>query len=448
MVLYFVRDDVPAVLAIPVLSLFLLSLLLIRMTLSSSQAIKNIQVMKNIPVMMRRMIFQTILVFAVLCINKVIVSKATIGLLDDIETNKHSHTYLDLVGTVEQVNMAEETHPRKSPEDLHERLLSNNSDATNCLWFLRVLGFERAHIVGMKMKSGAWIQVNPNPPRGGKEWESSEPLWSSISWLLRISVVLIRCFVWQPMESFDAGNDFKEPTCAELIGGKDSGEGSEPTRSKLTEEAEHKKSGDAGKGKEVASAKLSDSSLIDSFRRPPRGGVEEEQLLGLIDNVDSVILSNFNDRWVWSLESSGEFSVKTARSHIDDFFFPSVGDPTRWIKIVSIMINIFAWKVRLDRLPTRIMYYEGGISSVYLWEEDDNEGFVACFLIKKDGSKYAHGKRGYLHEGGWEAIHVIQVGPDEEGMAHYCLTSTIMLSLTTDSDTSGTFNLSGSIRRQ
>ncbi|GKC18764.1 probable F-actin-capping protein subunit beta [Tanacetum coccineum] len=64
------------------------------------------------------------------------------------------------------------------------------------------------------------------------------------------------------------------------------------------------------------------------------------------------------------------------------------------------------------------------------------------------GSKYAHGKRGYLHEGGWEAIHVIQVGPDEEGMAHYCLTSTIMLSLTTDNDTSGTFNLSGSIRRQ
>lgn len=27
-------------------------------------------------------------------------------------------------------------------------------------------------------------------------------------------------------------------------------------------------------------------------------------------------------------------------------------------------------------------YYEGGISSVYMWE-DDNEGFVACFLIKK-----------------------------------------------------------------
>nr|GEX22680.1 RNA-directed DNA polymerase, eukaryota, reverse transcriptase zinc-binding domain protein [Tanacetum cinerariifolium] len=95
--------------------------------------------------------------------------------------------------------------------------------------------------------------------------------------------------------------------------------------------------------------------------RPPRGGVEEEKLLGLIDNVDSVILSNSNDRCVWSLESSGEFSVKMARSHIDDFFFLSVGDPTRWIKIVPIKINIFAWKVRLDRLQTRIYLSLRGI---------------------------------------------------------------------------------------
>ncbi|KAG8660719.1 hypothetical protein MANES_02G186100v8 [Manihot esculenta] len=77
----------------------------------------------------------------------------------------------------------------------------------------------------------------------------------------------------------------------------------------------------------------------------------------------------------------------------------------------------------------RDQYYEGGISSVYLWEDDDNEGFVACFLIKKDGSKTGHGRR-------------------EEGTAHYCLTSTIMLSLTTNDESSGTFSLSGSIRRQ
>ncbi|WCJ44026.1 F-actin-capping protein subunit beta [Euphorbia peplus] len=96
----------------------------------------------------------------------------------------------------------------------------------------------------------------------------------------------------------------------------------------------------------------------------------------------------------------------------------------------------------------RDQYYEGGISSVYMWEGDDNEGFVACFLIKKDGSKTGQGRRGSLQEGAWDAIHVIEVGPEEEGIAHYCLTSTIMLSLTTNNESSGTFNLSGSIRRQ
>lgn len=95
----------------------------------------------------------------------------------------------------------------------------------------------------------------------------------------------------------------------------------------------------------------------------------------------------------------------------------------------------------------RDQYYEGGISSVYIWE-DDNESFVACFLIKKDGSKTGQGRRGYLQEGQWDAIHVIQVGPEEEGTANYCLTSTVMLSMTTDNQALGTFSLSGSIRRQ
>lgn len=95
----------------------------------------------------------------------------------------------------------------------------------------------------------------------------------------------------------------------------------------------------------------------------------------------------------------------------------------------------------------REQYYEGGISSVYVWE-DGTEGFVACFLIKKDGSKSGHGRRGYLQEGAWDAIHVIEVSPEDEGMVRYCLTSTIMLSLTTNNENSGTFNLSGSIRRQ
>lgn len=40
------------------------------------------------------------------------------------------------------------------------------------------------------------------------------------------------------------------------------------------------------------------------------------------------------------------------------------------------------------------------------------------------------------------------MGPEEEGTTNYRLTSTVMLSLTTDNEPSGTFSLSGSLRRQ
>ncbi|GJZ82902.1 RNA-directed DNA polymerase, eukaryota [Tanacetum coccineum] len=106
--------------------------------------------------------------------------------------------------------------------------------------------------------------------------------------------------------------------------------------------------------KKVVADKLNDPTIIQSFRRPPRGGLEEEQYGNLLDIVQSVILSDSKDRWVWSLDSTGEFSVKSARLYIDDYLLPSVGAPTRWVKEVPIKINILAWKVSLDKLPNRL----------------------------------------------------------------------------------------------
>ncbi|GKB44769.1 RNA-directed DNA polymerase, eukaryota [Tanacetum coccineum] len=100
-------------------------------------------------------------------------------------------------------------------------------------------------------------------------------------------------------------------------------------------------------------AKLIDSSLTSSFIRNPRGGSKEEQYLLLMESVAPVILSNSSDRWVWSLDSAGYFSVKSIRTLIDDSFLPSVGNETRWINVVPIKINIFAWKVCLDKLLAR-----------------------------------------------------------------------------------------------
>ncbi|GJX01697.1 RNA-directed DNA polymerase, eukaryota, reverse transcriptase zinc-binding domain protein [Tanacetum coccineum] len=100
--------------------------------------------------------------------------------------------------------------------------------------------------------------------------------------------------------------------------------------------------------------KLNDSSLLSSFRRVPRGGVEQSQTDALLAKVSDVDLVNMSDRWCWSLNGSGDFFVASVRKLIDDNTLPAISNKTRLVKAVPIKVNIHAWKVRLDCLPTRL----------------------------------------------------------------------------------------------
>nr|GEZ97050.1 RNA-directed DNA polymerase, eukaryota [Tanacetum cinerariifolium] len=91
-----------------------------------------------------------------------------------------------------------------------------------------------------------------------------------------------------------------------------------------------------------------------SFRRVLRGGAESHQLNLFTNLLDTVILSNMEDIWFFDLNGDGRFCVKDVRCLLDDVFLPKVEVPTRWIKSIPIKINIFAWKLCLDRLPTRV----------------------------------------------------------------------------------------------
>ncbi|GKC08592.1 RNA-directed DNA polymerase, eukaryota, partial [Tanacetum coccineum] len=92
---------------------------------------------------------------------------------------------------------------------------------------------------------------------------------------------------------------------------------------------------------------------VDLLTRLPRGGIESEQYRNLSDAVSDIILPQMHDRWSWSLNASREFSVCSVRNVIDDVYLPKSEVPTRWVKEVPIKINILAWKISLDKLPTR-----------------------------------------------------------------------------------------------
>nr|GEX81064.1 RNA-directed DNA polymerase, eukaryota, reverse transcriptase zinc-binding domain protein [Tanacetum cinerariifolium] len=86
-------------------------------------------------------------------------------------------------------------------------------------------------------------------------------------------------------------------------------------------------------------AKLAHSSVAYSFRRAPRSGEEQSQLVDLLTTIEGVSFVSMNDRWVWSLEGSGNFSVASVRKLIDDRRLPDVSSKTRWIKAVPIKIS-------------------------------------------------------------------------------------------------------------
>jgi len=90
----------------------------------------------------------------------------------------------------------------------------------------------------------------------------------------------------------------------------------------------------------------------------------------------------------------------------------------------------------------RELYFEGGVSSVYCWDLDN--GFASVVLIKRVQDQ---SKKGQPMKGSWDSIHVLDVN-EKKTQATYKLTSTVMLSIETQTDQTGLVSLSGSLTRQ
>ncbi|GKC67690.1 RNA-directed DNA polymerase, eukaryota, reverse transcriptase zinc-binding domain protein, partial [Tanacetum coccineum] len=80
--------------------------------------------------------------------------------------------------------------------------------------------------------------------------------------------------------------------------------------------------------------------------------IRYNRLYRLDQDKDCLIIDPSEDTCVWNLGPNGTFTVKDARNIIDQKTLPSLPS-TSWDKIIPRKVNIFMWRLSLDRLPHR-----------------------------------------------------------------------------------------------
>ncbi|KAI0779094.1 F-actin capping protein beta subunit [Irpex lacteus] len=171
-------------------------------------------------------------------------------------------------------------------------------------------------------------------------------------------------------------------------------------------------------------------SMLDLMRRLPPTNVEDnvntlielcpdyaDDLLGSVDQPLKVLLDRATGKEYLACDYNRD--GESYRSPWSNEYDPPLEDgtlPSLKLRKLEVTAN--------EAFDTyREMYFEGGVSSVFLWDLD--EGFAGVVLLKKSlGSPDAKTEP----SGTWDSIHVFEAS--ERGrQAHYKLTSTIMLSM-------------------
>ncbi|GKE02138.1 RNA-directed DNA polymerase, eukaryota [Tanacetum coccineum] len=83
-----------------------------------------------------------------------------------------------------------------------------------------------------------------------------------------------------------------------------------------------------------------------------QGGAEAMQIEELTNLISSFEFVVEQDNWVWNLDGEGVFSVSPARRFIDEGLCVMEGSPTRWLKLIPIKVNVLAWRLASNKLPT------------------------------------------------------------------------------------------------
>ncbi|GJW56280.1 putative RNA-directed DNA polymerase, eukaryota, reverse transcriptase zinc-binding domain protein, partial [Tanacetum coccineum] len=138
----------------------------------------------------------------------------------------------------------------------------------------------------------------------------------------------------------------------------------------------------------IVDHRINNSTWSTALRRMPRGGIESHQFSVLLDSIRDVMLSDKEDAWKWALNSTG-FTVSSARNHIDEHILTGGYTTTRWPKCVPKKVNVFMWRLSLDKLATLVNLDRKGIDVASLLcpvcneqVENVNHLFFSCEMAR------------------------------------------------------------------
>ena len=110
------------------------------------------------------------------------------------------------------------------------------------------------------------------------------------------------------------------------------------------------------------------------LRRRPRGGVESQQFMELMDKLAHVVIPGGQDVWYWKKDPSGGFTVRSARGLIDEKILVVDAFATRWNSMVPTKVKVFAWHLILNRIPTKVNLDRHGLDvgsiRCSIWDAD------------------------------------------------------------------------------
>ncbi|GJY82091.1 RNA-directed DNA polymerase, eukaryota, reverse transcriptase zinc-binding domain protein [Tanacetum coccineum] len=77
-------------------------------------------------------------------------------------------------------------------------------------------------------------------------------------------------------------------------------------------------------------------------------------LRDMLNEIGQLNIDVNEDTCTWSLGPNGTFTVKDARYRIDQNILPTLAHATTWDKSIPRKVNVFMWRLSLDRLPHRL----------------------------------------------------------------------------------------------